>query len=205
MNDYELLTAVRNSMAVVHSTTPVDQIVSRGRVRRARNRIPVLAGALVVMVGTALAATALLSASPHPSHLATRPVGRQAKPGAHPKHGNQATEVTAAWTVAEQANGDIRVTIREMRDPAGLQHRLRADGVPASVTFFEHGNPACQSYGSAGWSRLLGKTVQFYPGGAIVLVIRPSALPRGVGLRIESPGAMLGVGLVEVSPNCTGT
>jgi len=40
--------------------------------------------------------------------------------------------------------GDIKVTIRELRDPAGLQRTLRADGVPASVTFAGQQNPACQ-------------------------------------------------------------
>ena len=30
------------------------------------------------------------------------------------------------------------------RDPAGLQATLRADGIPASVTFIGQQNPACQ-------------------------------------------------------------
>jgi hypothetical protein len=56
MNDYELITAVRDSVAGVHSTTPVDQIVSRGRVKRARRRIAAgVAGALAVAVGSAFA------------------------------------------------------------------------------------------------------------------------------------------------------
>ena len=33
-------------------------------------------------------------------------------------------------------DGTIYVTINELKDPAGLQSTLRADGVPASVTFF---------------------------------------------------------------------
>jgi hypothetical protein len=62
----------------------------------------------------------------------------------------------AAWTVARQTNGSIQVTIRELRDPAGLQATLRdpaslqatlrADGVPASVTFSGQPNPACRGY-----------------------------------------------------------
>ena len=41
-----------------------------------------------------------------------------------------------AWTVVKQTDGTVSVTIRGLRDPAGLQRRLREDGIPASVTFF---------------------------------------------------------------------
>ena len=126
MNDGELITAVREPFTAVHSATPVEQIVSRGRAVRARRRIPGVAAALAVAAGTALAVTALL-----PS-------------------GHQRAAQLAAWTVARQADGNIRVTIHELRDPAGLQRTLRADGVPVSVTFTGQANPACQPYGSGG-------------------------------------------------------
>jgi hypothetical protein len=51
-----------------------------------------------------------------------------------------------AWTVTRQADGNIAVTIRQLKDPAGLQATLRADGVPASVTFTRQQNPACRPY-----------------------------------------------------------
>jgi hypothetical protein len=35
--------------------------------------------------------------------------------------------------VAKQANGDIKITIRELSDPSGLQSTLRADGVPGGA------------------------------------------------------------------------
>ena len=56
-------------------------------------------------------------------------------------------------TVDRQADRSIRVTIRELRDPAGLQHTFRADGVSASVTFTGQRNPACQGYpgGRGSW------------------------------------------------------
>jgi DNA-directed RNA polymerase specialized sigma24 family protein len=44
------------------------------------------------------------------------------------------------------ADGLVDVTIRELRDPAGLQSKLRADGVPASVTFSGQPNPSCRPY-----------------------------------------------------------
>jgi hypothetical protein len=41
----------------------------------------------------------------------------------------------AAWTVTTEPGGKLTVTIRELRDPAGLQRELRADGVAATVRF----------------------------------------------------------------------
>ena len=192
MNDDELITAVREPFTAVHSATPVEQIVSRSRAIRARRRIPGAAAALAVAAGTALAVTALL------------PSGHQ--PAAQP----------AAWTVAKQADGNIRVTIHELRDPAALQRTLRADGVPASVTFTGQANPACQPYGSGG-SHLLKSMVTALPGhgNLRVLVIHPAAFPAGAGLAIaaghpgQSPrggGVELTIGPpVKASPQCTGS
>lgn len=197
MNDDELITAVREPFTAVHSTTPVEQIVSRSRAIRARRRIPGAAAALAVAAGTALAVTALL------------PSGHQ--PGAQP----------AAWTVVKQADGNIQVTIHELRDPAALQRTLRADGVPVSVTFTGQSNPACQPRnigGSPSQHRyLLGSMVTALPGDGNlrVLVIHPSAFPAGAGLAIaaghpgQSPrggGVELTIGPpVKASSQCTGS
>jgi len=120
MNDDELITALRESFAGVRATTPVEQIVSRSRAVRARRRIPRVAGAAGA-AGAAVAAIALLPASQPAVHL-------------------------AAWTVVKRGDGTVYVTINELRDPAGLQRTLRADGVPASVTFFGQENGSCQRY-----------------------------------------------------------
>jgi hypothetical protein len=130
MNDAELVTSVRESVAEVHSTTPVEQIVSRGRAVRARRRIPGVAGALAVVAGAALAVTALAPSGHQASHQ-----------GSH-----QPTARLAAWTVTKLADGNISVTINQLKDPAGLQSTLRSDGIPASVTFGNQQNPACQPY-----------------------------------------------------------
>jgi len=123
MNDSELITAVRQSVTGVHMHVPTEQIVGRSRTIRARRRIPGAAGALAVMAGVAVAVAALLPAS------------------------HQPTAQLAAWTVVRQADGTVSVTIRELRNPVGLQRRLRADGVPASVTFFGQRAPrSCQGY-----------------------------------------------------------
>ena len=103
MNDSELSTMVRESVADVHSATPVAQIISRGRAVRARRRIPGAAGALVVAAGTALAVTTLLpSGHPGSGHPGLLDSGH---PGSHP-----ASARLAAWTVAKQANGDVDVS-----------------------------------------------------------------------------------------------
>ncbi len=84
------------------------------------------AGAVAVAAGAAVAVPALTTA------------GQQA--------GRQPTAQLAAWTVSKLADGNISVTIRQLKDPAGLQSTLRADGAPASITFTGRQNPACRAY-----------------------------------------------------------
>ncbi len=201
MNDDELVTAVKESVTGVHMDIPAGQVVTRSRAIRARRRISVLAGALAVAAGIALAVPTFLPSGHQPSHPALAQL--------------------AAWTVVKQADGDIRVTIHELRDPAALQRTLRADGVPVSVTFIGQSNPACQPYsvsGSASQHRhLLGSMVTPLPGhgNLRVLVIHPSGFPAGAGLAIAAgyPGQSPRGGDVELtigppvkaSPQCTGS
>jgi hypothetical protein len=196
MNDNELITALREQRDKVPMDTPVEQIIRRGRAVRARRRVPGAAGALGVAAAAAFAVSMVLPAS-HPA----------SEPGAQ----------LAAWTVARQTDGSIQVTIRELRDPAGLQRTLRADGVPASVTFTGQQNPACQGYpggGSQSQRRHLLSSVVTGPAGRDAMVIHPSALPSGGGLQIYTlfqnyPGPhgsfQVAVGLVQASPQCTGS
>lgn len=195
MKDQELITAVKRSVSAVQMNVPAEQIVRRSRAIRARRRIPVAAGTLAVAAGVALAVTTLVPSGP----------------ASHPS-----TTQLAAWTVSRQANGDILVTLRELRDPAGLQRTLRADGVPATVTFAGQRNPACRNYpiggGQSQRTQLLSSVVtRERPHG---LVIHPSALPSGAGLQIytlvpnypapQGP-SLIAVGLVQASPQCTGS
>jgi hypothetical protein len=188
MNDDDLMTAVRNSFTTVHVTTPVEQITRRGRAVRTRRRIPALAGALGVAAGAALAVTSLHPGTPPASH--------------------QPTASLAAWTVARQPDGTIQVTLRELSNPAGLQRKLRADGVPASITLIGQQNPACRQYPA---SRALLDSVATrtfeilptvhhgppagLPGSVLKLVIimeiHPSALPSGTGLQLASTLTLL--------------
>jgi murein DD-endopeptidase MepM/ murein hydrolase activator NlpD len=188
MNDDQLITAVKESVTGVHMHVPTEQIVSRSRAVRARRRIPGLAAALAVAAGTAVAVTALLPASHQPSH--------------------QPSVQLAAWTVAKEADGTVSVTIRELHDPAGLQRRLRADGVPASVTFFGQLPRSCQRY-SAGTARINRVFTLRHTGRFPVMVIHPSALPGGAGVEISPPAQQpiisVAIGLVRASPQCTGS
>jgi hypothetical protein len=202
MNDSELITAVRESVTGVHTATPVEQIVTRGRAVRARRRIPALAGAMAAVAAAVFAVTALL-------------------PGLRPASHRSGTQL-AAWTVVKQADGNVRVTLRDLRDPAGLQGKLRADGVPVSVTFLGQPDPACQMYPPAVQMAHFPAVVEVpafpfptTPGGTIV-VIHPSALPRHAGLHLvarfapdphHGAGTLVAVGglLVHASQQCTGS
>jgi hypothetical protein len=172
MNDDELITAVKESVTDVHMNIPAEQIVSRSRAIRTRRRLPVLIGTLGVAAATVLAVTGLLPAS--------HPASQSGHPASHPR-----TAQLAAWTVAKQADGDIKVTIRQLSDPSGLQSTLRADGVPASVTSLGQHDPSCRPYPM---TQALFKSIyqaQNAAGsGNTILIIHPSALPSGAGVQI---------------------
>jgi hypothetical protein len=193
MNDDELRTTVRERFTGVRMDTPVDQIVARGRAVRARRRIPVAAGGLAAAAGVAIGVATLVSGGPHASH---------------------ATSATlTAWTVQKQANGDVRVTIRDLRDPSGLQARLRADGIPANVSF--SGLPAACQPVAVTKSQLSSVVTHQQHGRRMVFVIHPSALPSGDGVfifdQVSAPPLSSGhqhgplaFGLVQASSACTG-
>ena len=190
MNDHDLIIAVRDSFTDVHSGTPVEQIVRRSRAVRARRRVPALTAAVAVVAAAWLAVTWLL-----PGHPATVQRGIR----------------LTAWTVVKHADGTVYVRINQLRDPGGLQRKLRADGVPASVVF---GNPVnvqpkpCQWY-HGNVSGLLPKVVpSMAPGpGHAILAIRPAVLPAGAGVQIITTTSLsrIGVRLVATSQGCTGS
>jgi hypothetical protein len=185
MNDTELTSRVRESVANVHTATPAEQIISRGRAVRARRRINGAAGTLAAAAGITLVVAGLLPSS------------------------NQPAAQLAAWTVAKQANGDVYVTIHELHDPAGLQSRLRADGVPASVSIAP--NPSCQPYPLSGTPEqrrgVLGGV--FQNADRSTFVIHPAALPSGSGIAITdkllTSERGFTVSLAQASQQCTGT
>lgn len=171
MNDDQLTTAVRQSVGGVHMDVPAEDIISRARAIRSRRQIPAAAAALTVAAGAALAVMSL------------------AAPG-HP-----APARLTAWTVAKKPGGAVRVTIRELRDPAGLQRRLRADGIPAIIRF--DSNPPlpsqlprpCQYY-RVPPRQIARLTLRIFPqsanaSGQTAFTIDPSVIPAPVGLWIN--------------------
>jgi hypothetical protein len=175
---------------------PAADVIRRGDRRRTITRGAL--GSLPVAAVAAAAAVAVLLPS------GARPV-------------TPAPAQLAAWTVTRQASGSIAVTIRELRDPAGLQARLRADGVPASVRFMpsRHGAPnPCQEYpaSQALQHQIIQSLRPAHPSEqATFLVIHPSELPRGAGVGLQATsgigdagGGRIGVALVQASPQCTG-
>jgi hypothetical protein len=201
MNDDDLMTAVRRPFATVHMDTPVDAVVRRGRVLRRRKRLP----ALVAATAAAAAATV----------FAVLPSGHPAAPAPAPR--------LAAWTVTRAGDGTLSIVIRELKDPAGLQARLRADGVPARVAFDASNtmNPrlpaGCHApkMSDEANAKLQGKILLPAAaagpggfGGIPIIRIRPSAIPAGIGLYLgvsaSATSANAGVDLVVTSPQCTG-
>ena len=199
MNDKELITAVRERLDGVHSETPLQTIATRGRRLRARRRVLGASAALAVLCGLGFAASTLV-----------------------PNGGGQQL---AAWSVATQRNGLVVVEIHQLSNPAGLQRRLRATGVPATVRFQNQNPPNCLYY--PGTPRQIfrltnrifpqSNSVQIQNGAAFV--INTLAIPPGVGLWIEvsapqtsSPGNGLsavsfstGEALVYASGRCPPT
>jgi hypothetical protein len=124
MSEEDLMTAVRAEFEPVRMDISADAIMSKGRATRRLRRGGVAAGALAVALGAGLGVPALTSGG-----AATGGAASGTTAGGTAAGGIELT----AWTVAEQTNGSINVTIREMQDLPALNARLAADG--ARVVF----------------------------------------------------------------------
>jgi hypothetical protein len=165
VNDDEVITAVREQRDKVHSHTPVDQIISRGRSVRARRRIP---GAVTALAAVAAAGTALA-------------LGLTGVLGAAPARSTD-TIRTMAFTLVKHANGTATLTINRnvLLEPGTLQRDLARDGIRAMVTVgrFCSSDPA-----PAGWTKIMsfpGSPAD--PGPVRAVVINPAAMPAGTEL-----------------------
>lgn len=206
MNDAEVITAVKASYTGIHMDVPLDVIVRRGRRLRARRRLPGLAGAAGTVAALALAVAALVPGS-----------GRATAPG-----GSTGTERLAAWTVVSQPGGSVKVTLQwpHIRDVAGLQDRLRSDGIPARVARIGYlrpplNVPGCQVFGDwtagpGGISHTLWHKIFYGPhtgqqSNHAFWVYR-SAIPRGLGVLVDVYyDGTFGLYVVKASPQCTST
>jgi hypothetical protein len=213
--DSELLTAVRESFAGIRLSAPLDATVRRGRQLRARRRMAGIAAAAAVVAGGAALATALLlpGGAPPPAASGPHPVASGTRPGS--------TQLTA-WTVTKGPGDTVTILIRELRDPAGMQRTLRADGVPARVAF-QGGTLSdtpplprqCRDtqlspeQDAALQGKILGQSFMPEIQNGIALVIHANEIPKGIGLNltVRSGGNGWGwsLGLVRASPECTGS
>jgi hypothetical protein len=206
MNDAEVITAVKESYAGIHMDVPADVIVRRGRRLRAHRRLPGLAGATATAAALAMAAAALVPGT-----------GRATAPG-----GSTGTGRLAAWTVVSQQDGGVKVALQwpHIRDVAGLQDRLRADGIPARVARIGYlrpplNVPGCHvlrdwSDSPGGISKTLWHKIFYGPhtgqqSNHAFWVYR-SAIPRGLGVLVDIYyDGTFGLYVVKASPQCTGT
>jgi hypothetical protein len=139
------------------------------------------------------------------------------RPGSRPAHAQ-----LAAWTVTKEADGRIFLKIRELRDPAALQRKLRVDGVPASVVF--HPGPPAEVISPSSFVQFKNNPCQEYSGGEgqaqnVVgggspqtgMFLYPSAIPNDAGVQIVATSNAGGSPfplfewLVQASPQCTGS
>jgi hypothetical protein len=129
MSDADVLRAAADSLSAIPMPSAPDAaaIITTGRTRRRRR-----------MTGLSIASTAAVTAV---ALSVSGAFGSASHQTSYPAHAR-----LAAWTVTKLADGNISVTINRFKDPAGLQSTLRADGVPASVTFPDQQNPACHPY-----------------------------------------------------------
>ena len=197
-----------DSPAAVRLYQQITTQLSPGRPPRHRYAVPALLGVAAAAVAAAVA-LALAAGSP----------------AGH--GGGQGGVTLAAWSVVREPHGLLKVTIRQLRNPAGLERTLRADGVPANVRFvhrfFQPTNsndvpkgclpPHLSSQAIAKVDEKLVPNVNVPEADAAIL--RPSALPHGTGLYLKAwapkpgthPAATLSmeINLVQATPHCTGS
>jgi hypothetical protein len=206
VNDPDVITAVKASYAGIHMDVPLDVVVRRGRRLRTRRRLPGLAGAAGAAAALVLAVAAIVPGSGQ----ATAPDGRTG------------TGRLAAWTVVSQPNGSVRVALRwpGLRDVAGLQDKLRADGIPARVARIGYlrpplNVPGCHVFGDwsagpGGISRALWRKIFYGPHSGQqsdhAFWVYRSAIPPGLGVLVDIYyDGTFGLYVVKASPQCTGT
>jgi hypothetical protein len=162
------LTGTRDALTHVHMNQPPEAIMARARDRRLRRGLPGLGAAgLALGLGLALSLSGGHPAAPDGSPTASS--GALDAPGVHVN--------LAAWSVNSSPTGQVDVTIRELKDPAGLSRTLADAGVPVVLT----SGRVCTSGDQLQVSRVVRKL----PGdGGVAITITPEAMPAGTELVI---------------------
>jgi hypothetical protein len=116
-----------------------------------------------------------------------------ATPGSSQRPTPAVSTTLTAWTVTENRDGTLTVTIREMQDPSGLQATLRADGARVVVTASLAWPSACSEWRGGNYT-MGDQVVQtenrtgLPSANGTEFFIRPSDIPAG---------ALLWVGLSQ--------
>jgi hypothetical protein len=157
-------------------------------VGRTRRRLT-WAAASALAAGAAVAVAVTASGQPAPGGKTAPNTASESSPRPAPTASTRLT----AWTVAENPDGTLKVTIREMEDPSGLQATLRADGARVVVTASLAWPAACAEWRGGNY-RMGDQVVQtenrtgLPSADGAEFLIRPSAIPAG---------ALLWVGLSQ--------
>jgi len=189
MTDYDMITgdlaaALRDPLTAVRMSTPAEAVTARGRAIRRHQRQRASAAAAAV-AAVALAIVAVL-----------------------PGGGRRAPVRLAAWTVTTEPTGIVAVTIRDLRDPAGLQRTLAAHGVPALVRFHRSGSlmPSCVTSVPSTLATIEHRVFVQPPTtspGRTLLSIEPAAVPRTYKIAIDAAkGNGLSLGLLTHNGHC---
>jgi hypothetical protein len=185
----DLVAAVREPFAGVRMATAAEAVTDRGRAIRRHRRQRVSAAAAAAAAAAALAIVAVLPAG-RPAPFRPAPVR------------------LAAWTVTTEPTGIVAVTIRDLRDPAGLQRALAAHGVPALVRFHHTGSliPSCVTSVPSTLATIEHRVFVSPPAaghGRSLLYIDPAAVPGTYKIAIDAiRGNGLSLGLLTHDGRC---
>ncbi|MFC6086086.1 hypothetical protein [Sphaerisporangium aureirubrum] len=206
MNDDGMLAAVRSSLTStkdalthVHMDQRPEAIMARARRRRLRGVAGAGTGGLALAIGLALSLSGGTS------------VASGGHPGA-PSGSSDARAVhvnLAAWSVNTLPDGLVNVTIRELKDPAGLSKTLADAGIPVVLT----SGHVCDSP----YDKLqVEEVVRKLPADdGLAISIDPKAMPAGTELVIgigtlridgqpQEPAAAFGLERKGSPLNCPG-
>jgi hypothetical protein len=218
MDDLDLLRELRSDVpppsrqAMISASRRLDQAAGRPGWRPRRLTRLAVAGGLAFALAAGIFAAQTARSGP------ARPANGHAR--------------LAAWTVIRQPDGVLRIYVRQMRDPAGLQAMLRRDGVPARLEFVHHhilGTTSTQIIPHSCRNVSMSDKAQTLLEDKVfpqprpnkdgigrqtpwILEIRPSAFPAGVGMfwQVWLPRkwplpAVSNLVLVQASRRCTGS
>lgn len=168
MDDNDLLAAVREDFTGVRMGTPAETILADGAALRHRRhrRLAYGSGVAAVAVVAAIGGVALTSG------------GVASTSGTHDAH-------LAAYTVQQEQNGTIDVTIHDLQNLAGLEQTLKADGVPAEVISDNHYPAACVD--RAAMDKDMANVITIGPKvpDGYAFVVHPASIPSGTKLLLD--------------------